>query len=169
MKGKILSITFILLAFALVVGTGAFTSITAERSADISVVNDSNALLSLTAVGSYSSYNANGELVIAPTAGANMNAETDYGQVFTITNNGSEDVKVTIYQYLDGNDVTLTSPLLFSKSENGNPQNMQAVWNTTVESGGSINVYMKLYTNMQDEYSCDFGKIIDSIRIVALT
>jgi len=165
MRKLIVLFAMALMTSLMAYGTGAFTTVTVERSTDINVVNDPDALLSLTAYGPYASYNSNGELVIDPPA-ANMNASIDYGKVLTITNNGTKNLKVTIYQYLGGNDVTLTSPVLFSTNANGNPNDMHAVWNTNINSGSTIDVYLKVYTDLQ-EYPCEFGKVVDRIRISA--
>jgi len=156
----------IIIAFTMTV-SGAYTNISATRTSEINVANDSNALLSITATGPYASYDQNGALTIDIQSGANISAETDFGKVFTITNNGTKDVDLTIYQFLNGDDVTLTSPLLFSKSPDGNPQYMEAVWHMNLVSGGKVDVYMKLYTNM-DEYPCALGDIIDRIEIKAV-
>jgi hypothetical protein len=91
----------VVLVFAsvtILVGTGAFQSVTADRSANVEVAGDSNALLRLT---SYSGPNGNGQYADI-TGGTleitdlNIDASTDIARVFNITNQGTQSVAVWI-------------------------------------------------------------------------
>lgn len=100
---KLIPLFGILLAALVVMSTGAFTSVTADRDATINVAGDASALLALAPVadGTYAEIVDNGVLRIDATLGAtgsgvNPEAVTDFGNVFTITNNGTQDVTVTL-------------------------------------------------------------------------
>jgi len=167
MMKKLIPLFGILLAAIVVMSTGAFTSVTADREATINVSGDASALLGLEAHAPYASYDDDGALVVELPSGVNVDAETDLGKVFTIYYNGTRDVTVWVHQMLGATDVTETSPILFTSSSEGNPSNMQAVWNTPLGSGDSIDVYIKVYTNMQGQYPYQIGTIMDSMTIVA--
>ena len=104
MMKKLLPVLAVLAAALIVVSTGAFTSITAERSAVIYVAGDSSALLTLApaagANGQYVDYDADGALYLnfddVAAAGVNVDAVTTFDNVFTITNNGTQTVTVTL-------------------------------------------------------------------------
>jgi len=89
----------ILIAGVLVVSSGAFSSVSAERSSDVSVVADSEAMVSLASTSNYSRF-VDGELVIdfenASAGGVNADAITEISEVFAITNNGDKTVTLTI-------------------------------------------------------------------------
>lgn len=104
-KGKLLALVLMFIAIGGVLGTGAFTTVSAERTADVNVAGDSGALLALTAANSpndaYFS-NPDGEAEIDLSAsgqgaqGVNQRAETDVRAVFTITNQGTQEVGIWI-------------------------------------------------------------------------
>jgi hypothetical protein len=107
----------VLLALGLVTGaiyaTGAFTSLTAQRDANVAVTGDASAYLSLKPAsgpnGEYARYE-HGQLqvVLGETttekgtgSGVNVNAVTTVNNVFTITNQGSQTVGLWL---TDGSD-----------------------------------------------------------------
>jgi hypothetical protein len=108
-KGKLLAL---LLAFTAVGGlaaTGAFTTVQAERTADVNVDGDANALLAIqpneTSEDSNfiqdddtsdSTFSINLEGDNGNTGSLNANATTTAENLFNITNNGEEDVDVWI-------------------------------------------------------------------------
>lgn len=103
-KGKLLALV---LAFAAVGGlaaTGAFTSVEAERTADVSVSGDAGALLALeqTDGTDNSEFIESGtgasELVIDLNSSLNLNSDalTDTGGVINVTNNGEDTVNLNI-------------------------------------------------------------------------
>ncbi|HOP09744.1 MAG TPA: hypothetical protein PK718_04215 [Candidatus Methanofastidiosa archaeon] len=96
---KMIPLLCIFLAGIMVVSSGAFSSVTAERSSGISVVGDAEALISLASTSSYSHFE-DGMMVLdfedVPASGVNSNAVTVISDVFSITNNGNSDVVVTI-------------------------------------------------------------------------
>jgi hypothetical protein len=111
-------IAIVLLALGLVTGaiyaTGAFTSLTAQRDANVAVTGDASAYLSLKPAsgpnGEYARYE-HGQLQVvlgetttedgATGSGVNVNAVTTVNNVFTITNHGSQTVGLWL---TDGSD-----------------------------------------------------------------
>ncbi len=107
-KGKLLAL---LLAFTAVGGlaaTGAFTTVEAERTADIDAAGDANALLAIqptedpadsSFIQQSSTDGSTFEIVLdgqGSNNGVNVNATTTAQNIFNITNNGEEDVDVWI-------------------------------------------------------------------------
>ena len=95
---------------AAAIGTGAFDSVEAERTVEVSTAGDADAYLGLTGDDQYvEDDSSDSELTIdlgGPTTsgggeGFNENAVTEVSGVVTITNQGTEDVDVSI----DGSDV----------------------------------------------------------------
>jgi len=99
MMKKLIPLFGILLAAIVVMSTGAFTSVTADRDATINVANDASALLGLDAStgpnGEYADTDTDGKLVIAIN-NLNKSATTVMNDVFVVQNNGTQDVQVTI-------------------------------------------------------------------------
>ena len=167
MQKKIILVLVILAGALVAVYTGAFTSVNAERSALVEVAGDASALLAIESASPYVEYDANGAVRLDLPAGVNNEAETNLGKLFVVTNNGTRNVRLTLYQKLDGADVTATSPILFTYSPHGNPSHFMAIWNTPLAVGQSIDVYVKIYTNMDDQYTSDLGTIMDTIVFFA--
>lgn len=105
-KGKLFALLAIFAAIGLVTASGAFTSVTAERTATVDIAGDSAALLGLapnsTANGAYATNATNGELELdfsssnLPASGLNPNATTFFGSVFDVQNNGNQEITVSI-------------------------------------------------------------------------
>lgn len=94
-----------LIAFVAIatLASGAFTSVQAQRVAEINVVKDDVALLALSPCdgpnGAYAGYADSGALYIDLTGfadGVNTNAVTAIEDVFTITNNGTQTIRVDL-------------------------------------------------------------------------
>lgn len=121
-KGKLLALFTIFVAIGIVTATGAFTSVSATRTAEVNVAGDSAALLQLQPHPGPNGYNpgdggsqtnsegyaqlTDGELEINLLgdfdddgiigSGVNNNATTDIQGVFNITNQGSQAVYVNV-------------------------------------------------------------------------
>lgn len=105
-KGKLAGLIAIFAAIGLITATGAFTTVTAERTATVSTAGDASALLALNPVNTdYAQINSDGTLEIAidgsfgnsnTGAGVNLNALTQIDDVFSITNQGTQEVEVWI-------------------------------------------------------------------------
>jgi hypothetical protein len=86
-----------------VLGTGAFTTVSAERTVSVNVSDDSSALVELTphsgANGDYARQTG-GELEVSfddvTATGVNQNANTTLSKVFNITNQGTQTADVYI-------------------------------------------------------------------------
>ena len=110
-KGKLFGLLAVFAAVGLVTASGAFTTVSAERTATVNVAGDESALLALeptdgpngggTGDDGYARIQ-NGELEInlagynTSASGVNPNATTDVDSVFRITNQGTQEVNVTI-------------------------------------------------------------------------
>jgi hypothetical protein len=107
-KGKLLALLLIFGAVGTLAATGAFTTVEAERTADVDVAGDANALLAIqpTEQNDSSSFinqddtdDSTFEIVLdgeEGNNGVNANATTTAQNIFNITNNGEEDVDVWI-------------------------------------------------------------------------
>jgi len=111
-KGKLLALVAVFAAIGLVTATGAFTTVSAERTATVGVAGDDNALLALDeGVASDGGVSANaddyidtenGQLQIdlagsdAGASGINLRADTDVKNLFTISNQGTQPVAVYV-------------------------------------------------------------------------
>jgi len=99
-------------ASATAMGTGAFTSVDAERTVNVAVASDENALLGLDTLDSSNSdefVNLNGGTLgidisetTAGGAGVNMNARTAFDDMFQITNQGTQ--RAVVYIVYDPED-----------------------------------------------------------------
>jgi len=100
---------------AAAMGTGAFTSVQAERDLTVEAVGDSSAFLAMEPYdgpnGQYASIGQNGEVAIdftsndkASGTGLNNSADTNIENVLNITNNGTQSVRVNVaIEDADGN------------------------------------------------------------------
>jgi len=111
-KGKLLALVVIFLAVGVVTGTGAFSTVEAQRTADINVAGDSGALLGLEAGTSGLIRSTNGEIEItldgnSNAGGVNANAITtvDESKFLNITNNGGQNTVVIGVQYTTSTNV----------------------------------------------------------------
>ena len=113
-KGKLLALVALVLAASMVMATGAFSTVTAERSVDVQVTGDKSAFLAMQPSegenSDYASTNGNDEIAIDLSSdaggdvtgeGVNPDAVTSFDNVFTLTNQGSQSVDVWIE---DGSD-----------------------------------------------------------------
>lgn len=106
-RKKALAVVVVLSLVIAIPGTGAFSSVTAERTASVSVADDTDAFLGLephnSANGQYATTNDGQlELRIDETnpaisgEGVNQNAITTFDDVFNITNQGTQRVAVSV-------------------------------------------------------------------------
>ena len=150
---------------AAVIGSGAFSSIQAERGVSIEVVGDDAAYLALEPAegpnGQYASINENGLLEVQVSdeneaitgEGVNPNSWYDLGDVFKITNQGSQEVGVWIEhdsEYVEFK--TGSKPL----DENSSP--------VFAEPGNSLVVRILIDTRNKDG---DVETLLDEISIHA--
>jgi len=153
-------------------GTGAFSSITAERSAEVSVAEDANAYLAMEPAanspngeGGYASQTSSGELALDFTGdyaadngggGVNANAVTDVDRVFNITNQGTQPVAVWVE---DGG----VSEVMFYQDADGTTieDSSNAA---TVAPGETVQVSVEFDTT---SLNASAGQIMDSVTVNA--
>lgn len=118
-------------------GSGAFSSVSADRTVSIGVADDSSALLQLSIDGSYtglSDGNSTGNTVQLDITQLNDNAVTRFNDGFTITNGGSNPVNVGVsnvpsalsFEYPDGSGGTTTLSSTDASLSTSSPGNTQA-------------------------------------------
>lgn len=155
---KLVLILMIIVSIAFVSTSGAYTNMTMDRSAEINVVNDSNALLALspcTGEGNNGSYfvdmNGDGAYELRITSvsyGLNVNSDIVINNIFTISNNSTRTVTVTLTD-----NGTYPNKTNFGSIENG----------IQLEVGQSVDVSMTI-----DTEGIGVGvSLIDSITIHA--
>ena len=193
-KGKLFALLAIFVAIGLVTATGAFTSVSATRTAEVNVAGDQAALLQLLPHdsanglngGSLASSNgyaqltsANGELQInlagfnnVDGAGPNLNATTDAQGVFNITNQGTSRVYVNISDDASGNVVTFYNASyapLETASPYGGLETDEANGNAVgLDPGETLVVSIYVDTTL-DQTLSDSDPLINEITIYATT
>jgi hypothetical protein len=106
---------------AAAVGTGAFTSVQAQRAVDVSVATDANSYLSLQATGDRATTDSNNQLKIDLASsnngsqGLNPDARSAFTDIFTIKNQGDNDVLIAVGTeadsvYVNGDSQSNSSP-----------------------------------------------------------
>jgi len=193
-KGKLFALLAIFAAIGLVTATGAFTTVTATRTATVNVAGDANALLQLqphsgpngvgpsgnpTSSDGYAQL-VNGQLEInlngyASTIGQgpNVNATTDIQGVFNITNAGSQDVDVNISDTGDNDD--LVTFYNSSQADLSGTSPPYGGMETDGANGGSAvtltpgeTVVVSIYIDTTDSSFSGGEELIDDITITAI-
>jgi hypothetical protein len=97
-KGKLLALVAMFAAVGLITATGAFTTVEAQRTADVSVSEDSAALLQLEPSddpnGEYAT--GTGGTVQIDISQLNLEANTTIDNVINVTNQGTQSVDITV-------------------------------------------------------------------------
>lgn len=156
-------------AIVLAVGTGAFSTVSAERTVAVTTAGDDSALLQLTVHtgpnGLYAQQSGSGELevrldgALGPSNGVNLNATTTVRNVFNVTNQGSQSVGVWIVK--SGANSNLVS---FETSGGATLDNSSASAQT-LAVGNTIQVTIVIDTSGQ---SLSAGEVLlDSVTIHA--
>lgn len=164
-RGKLLALVTIVVAASLVTATGAFSSVTAERTTEVKVANDANAFLALDGNtdggnGEYVSMDQ-GKLSIDLTTssegaqGVNPDAVTTFDNLFTITNQGSQPVNLELTPKGDHKEA------IKFYDENGETVSERE----NIEPGTSIKVGIKVDTR-EGNYGNE-TKLLDNIVIKA--
>ncbi|TKX84016.1 hypothetical protein EXE43_21185 [Halorubrum sp. SS5] len=135
-------------------GTGAFTTVTAERTVNVETAGDASAFLGLTPAdrdgsGGNEYVDSPGDGTIEITlvnnddtdgnaSGLNQNAKTVFRNLVTITNNGTQDVETLNLEFITGGDLTeseLDSVFDFTVSPSGNGNNGSQ---STIDNGDDV-------------------------------
>jgi hypothetical protein len=177
-KGKLLALTIVAAAIVLVTATGAFTSVSAERTATVNVADDSQALLAMQPCsgpsGAYAEETGDGQLRIILNSsasgvsgvGVNSNAITSADCVFNVTNQGTQEVEVeVIAPSSDG--VTFYDSANYGTA--GNPgttvqgTSYDLDGNTvTLDVGDTLSVGVEINTRDYDLSQSDYGFTIQA-------
>ncbi len=139
-------------------GTGAFSSVEADRDATFSVVNDDSALLTLTGDGTYVTGESSGAISFSFTE-LNDNAKTIFEGVLTIENNTQDAASKDVYIKNNGNvDGTVIDFQDSADTEGSIVGTGNAV---TLSDTGTITLDIEIDTREGDPSS------VDTITVVA--
>ncbi|QPV62459.1 hypothetical protein I7X12_17235 [Halosimplex litoreum] len=155
-------------------GSGAFTSVEANRSVDVSVASDSSALLGISPSGPYAEDSSSSDEAVTLSIGSagsnadgiNDDAITNLGDVLTLTNQGDSSegaVSVsfqnessgTVAVEITGNDVDTVIELSFDSN----------VDESSLSAGSGVDVIATVNTGSQADVSN--ADTEDSVTIVA--
>ncbi len=141
-RGKLLALITIVVAAALVTGSGAFSSASVERTASVQVTGDESAYLGLVDEGKNSVFSdtEDGKLSInfdnagGDVGGEGVNPDSKYSfdGVFTIVNQGTQEVDITVKE---GDEKKIT----FYDSETG-----ESIDGTRIGTGDDIKVGVEI-------------------------
>jgi len=147
-KGKLFALLAIFAAIGLVTATGAFTSVSAQRTVSVDIAGDSAALVGIQSTSQYA-YENNGQFLIdfsgnnpnfpGGAEGVNPNATTRVDYLFNVTNNGDTTIDIDFIensQYIS----------LYNSSTPSNGANV-----TGISSGSTIAVGIEVDTTNLNE------------------
>ena len=151
-KGKLFALLAVFAAIGLITATGAFTTVAAERTAEVNVAGDSAALLAIEpgsengdyvddSGGTVSIDLANAQGVSA--TGVNDDALTEINFVLTITNNGAQNVDLWIEKAGTNADVVT---FYNGSVDTGTRLDNTSTAATGLNAGETIEVSMKIDT-----------------------
>jgi P pilus assembly chaperone PapD len=175
-KGKLLALLAIFAAIGVVTATGAFTSVSAERTATVNTAGDSSALLQIEPGAMSGEYVTDGDAttnidltnadLIGSNGGVNVNAETTMDQILSITNNGEDSVYLSIEVDNPNGNAAQYVEFEASSGDKNITTNAGAPTQSTVtvQSGGTVDLDMNVDTT---DVSSAGTILIDQITIVA--
>lgn len=145
---------------AAAVGTGAFTSVEADRSVDVAVEDDASAYLGLDTSGDandqYVSGQGSGEIVIDfddstnGGSGVNPNADTVLESVFQIENQGTQEVTVSLTGSGDVSTQNQGTSISAPSSDGINASLSDDASDATLGTGHSIDVDFAVNSGTSD-------------------
>jgi hypothetical protein len=186
-KGKLLALIAIFAAVALVTGTGAFSTVEAERTADVNIAGDSSALLGLEPAGSgHLIDNQSNEVAITLAGntnnpgGVNRNAITTVNRTdfLKITNNGADEVElgiqastksnVEVYFVVGSGTTSLdeVSSISVGNVSTFDPSKKYPIQNNSVTIGSGSEIYVGIVIDVGDVSTND-EIITDDVTITA--
>ena len=106
------------------VGTGAFSSVEADRTVNVSSAGDSSAQLEIRVSGDLAGSNNDTIQFDLSSNGVNLDATTQFNGALTVTNNGTNPVDVDIQDgnsdsMIDDGGAATTTPMTFEPSSSG--------------------------------------------------
>lgn len=144
-----------------IVGSGAFSTVEAQRDVEIQTAGDHEALLALEPTGSGTIVDDSDDIIgfdVDGAAGVNQNAKTTFRPAVKATNNGSNDVGLYV---ADKSDIGAGDVLDFQIPDNGGQRSIvgetEAV--TISANGGEIDI--DLVIDLIDRDSSDLTNIED--------
>lgn len=152
-RNALILMVVLVVGAGLIGGTGAFSSVEAERTIDLNTKGDSSALLGLVANDNTIAQSTTGgtgatgdvETLQISNDDLNENAKTVFEDAFTIVNNGDDDID-NLYIEENGTTITAGGPVDFLDADtgdsivsDGNSVDLGAV-------GGSVNVSVVIDT-----------------------
>lgn len=166
-KGKLFALLAVFAAIGLITASGAFTTVTAERTANIETSGDSSALLALEANQSSpnGNYVSDDDLTItfqndSESAGLNRNATSTFDHMFNVTNNGEQTVTVTITD--NAEDTNLGTEGSFIIYEGGDTSSSLESSGVTLDPGETMSVGIQVDTsNLDDPSTTSFDVTIN--------
>lgn len=172
-KGKLFALLAVFSAIGLITATGAFTTVTAERTAQVSVAGDDAALLQLTAPdqmdeGAVSQTDGVAQIDLtgsdlSSASGINPDAVTTLTPLLNVTNQGSSDttLNVTVTAVETGSS-TLSGANVTAVDSSGN-----AFTETTLSSGNTTQFGLKIDLTGIDQSDLNNNEITITIEISA--
>jgi hypothetical protein len=182
-KGKLFALFAVFAAIGLVTASGAFTTVQADRTADVDVAGDANALLQLTPgdtedANDYAQDN-NGQVEIlldgsgdndgdgdAQGSGVNVDARTTVEGVINITNQGSQPVWVYVETDESGSSTVSfhngTSPAYDTDSNITTSTNAKQI-----DPGTGFDVSMEIDTRNSITDNSSSTTVMDTVTIYA--
>lgn len=136
MNGKLPGVIAIAVALSVIVGTGGFTTVSADRNVTIVTESDGpdSAILKLVPHagpnGAYAGYDANGALTVDITA-VNSRSHTHINHVFNITNKGEENMTVWIEDL---------QPKVLFHTHDSDIGSMESIGNVVLAPGQTVQV-----------------------------
>jgi hypothetical protein len=165
-KGKLFALLAVFVALGVVTATGAFTTVSADRTATIDTAGDSSALLQITPGDESGEYvDDSGDTIevdLADTS-VNVDATTTMDEILNITNNGEDDVQLSIG--VSGDDVNAIEHVTFETTSGDNITGSTSglADSVTLPSGDTVELDLKLETDGLDSGD----SILDQITIEA--
>jgi len=154
-KGKLFALVAVFAAIAVVTASGAFTTVSAERTVTVDTAGDANALLALegnsSGTGEYVT-TENDQIVIDLSSpgnqgaeGVNLNATTSMSYMINVTNNGDQEVDfyVTVTDNSNAVDLVFYNGSTYTTSSNitGSTNGVQ------IGSGDQISIGLQIVTD----------------------
>jgi hypothetical protein len=164
-KGKLFALFAVFAAIGLVTASGAFTTVTAERTVSVQTAGDANALLGLD--GNSSSGNGdyvtteNGQLVIDlsdpgdnSATGVNVNATTNISNMINVSNRGTQDINFYVTTTNNNDEVDLVF-------YDGSGSNITTSGNSiTIGSGNNASVGLQIVTDESGPSNSDLNETV---------
>ncbi|SEH45329.1 Protein of unknown function [Halopenitus malekzadehii] len=172
-KGKLLALVLVFGAITVVTATGAFTTVEAERTAEVNVAGDANALVGLepgSGAGADGYVDDSGDEIQidlsggSDSQGVNLNATTEFDNILQISNNGENEVNISVNT--NGDNEQYVSVYNGTDYDDSSQEITNGTNNATVPSGEMIEVSIRIDITGDDTLSKN-DELLSNIEIVA--